>query len=77
MIFRIYHKQLGQHVHMRVFSGGSNKALAKCGNLVMREEEFQQWRRWLLPRVQFIEEIGPQIKEQTNVQSGNDEQSRS
>ena len=43
MIFRIYHKKLGGHVHMRVFSGKTDGALGKCGDLTMREEEFAEF----------------------------------
>jgi hypothetical protein len=40
MIFRIYHQQLGGHVHCRLFAGRSEGALGNCGNFVMRVEEF-------------------------------------
>lgn len=44
MIFRIYHKTVGGHVHMRFFSGRNDGALGKCGDLVMRTEEFISFR---------------------------------
>jgi hypothetical protein len=56
MIFRIYHQQQGGHVHMRVFAGTHDGALGKCGDLTMREPEFAVFKRWLYPRVQFVEE---------------------
>ena len=43
MIFRIYHKLAGAHVHMRVFSGPKNGSLGKCGELIMREDEFAEF----------------------------------
>jgi len=43
MIFRIYHKTLGGHVHMRVFAGAHEGALGKCSDLIMRQEEFQHF----------------------------------
>lgn len=56
MIFRIYHLRKGDHVHMRVFAGERDKTLAKCGDLVMRKEEFTAFKRWLTPRVQFVDD---------------------
>jgi hypothetical protein len=44
MIFRIYHKTLGGHVHMRVFAGKQEGALGKCGDLTMRAEEFDVFK---------------------------------
>ena len=43
--FIIYWKLLGGHVHMRVFCGKPGFTKAKCGDLVMREEEFDEFRK--------------------------------
>lgn len=40
MIFRLYHETQGGHVHLRLFAGPHEGALGKCGDLVMRIEEF-------------------------------------
>ena len=56
MIFRIYHKKLGGHVHMRVFSGKTDGALGKCGDLTMREEEFAEFFARTGHIMQFVEE---------------------
>ena len=40
MIFRLYHDTRGGHVHCRLFSGRNDGALGKCGDFVMRVEEF-------------------------------------
>jgi hypothetical protein len=45
MIFRIYHRTVGGHVHMRFFAGRTEGALGKCGDLVMRVEEFVVFRQ--------------------------------
>jgi hypothetical protein len=44
VIFRLYHETRGAHEHCRLFSGPHEGALAKCGDLVMRSEEFAQFR---------------------------------
>ena len=49
MIFCIYYetlggKTLGGHVRMQVFAGKAEGALGKCGDLVMRVEEFERFR---------------------------------
>ena len=62
MIFRIYHKLLGGHVHARVFVGKESQSLGLAGELVMREDEFVDFRRKLLfghgyeATVHFVEE---------------------
>lgn len=50
-MFRIRYELRGGHVHMRVFAGTSEAALGKCGDLVMREEEFDNFRE----RADFVE----------------------
>lgn len=60
MIFRIYHKTLGGHVHMRVFAGNTEGALGKCGDLVMRREEFQYFYLIMPLEIEFHEEDNEQ-----------------
>jgi hypothetical protein len=45
MIWRIYYKKLGGHVHCRVFCGPQEGALGKCGDLSFREREFTEFTR--------------------------------
>lgn len=40
MIFRLYHVLQGGHVHCRLFAGPHDGTLGKCGDLVMRKDEF-------------------------------------
>ena len=47
MYFRIYHEKLGGHVHMRVFAGRYKHSLGKCGDLSMRDDEFEEFVRRL------------------------------
>ena len=44
MLFRIYYETAGGHTHMRIFAGKSEGALGKCGDLCMRNEEFEIFR---------------------------------
>lgn len=44
MIFRIYYETAGDHTHMRMFAGKRDGALGKCGDLCMRNEEFEDFR---------------------------------
>lgn len=44
MIVRVRYKQRGGHVHMRVFCGRQEGSLGKCGELVMRNDEFVFFR---------------------------------
>jgi hypothetical protein len=55
MIYRIYHKRLGGHVHMRVFAGKQDGGLGKCGDLIMRDYEFDEFRS-RAGFIHFIEE---------------------
>jgi hypothetical protein len=57
MIFRIYWQKIGGHTHMRVFAGRKDATLGKCGDLVMRNEEFLVFneRLWTV-NVEFIQE---------------------
>jgi hypothetical protein len=52
VIFRIYYEQRGNHVHMRVFCGVHDGAMAKAGDLCMRAEEFETFRT-TSPNFQF------------------------
>lgn len=45
MIWRTYYKKLGGHVHMRIFCGVQEGALGKCGDLVMKTDEFTEFSR--------------------------------
>lgn len=40
--FRVRYEQRGSHVHCRVFSGPKGSTLGKCGDLVFREEEWNE-----------------------------------
>jgi hypothetical protein len=44
MIFRMYYQQRGGHTHMRLFAGKQDGALGKCGDLTMRNYEFDEFR---------------------------------
>lgn len=39
-LFRFRYEVHGGHTHIRVFAGVGYSALGKCGDLVMRNEEF-------------------------------------
>jgi hypothetical protein len=47
-IVRVFHKQLGGHTHLRVFTGHLNPVrmaqMAYAGELVMTNEEFAAWQ---------------------------------
>ena len=43
MTFKFNHELLGGHVHIAVFSGPDKDHLGKCGDLVMRAEEWDQF----------------------------------
>lgn len=45
MIFRLYYKRRGGHVHCRLFCGPQEGALGKCGDLTFRLEEFTEFTR--------------------------------
>lgn len=42
--FRVRYEIRGGHVHMRVFAGKGSMSLGLCGTLVMRVEEFEDFR---------------------------------
>jgi hypothetical protein len=44
MLFRFYYETAGGHTHLRVFAGRHVGALGKCGDLCMRNEEFEEFR---------------------------------
>lgn len=44
MIIRIYYEKLGGHYHCRVFTGLTLTSVAKSGDLVFRENEWDQFR---------------------------------
>ncbi len=46
MIFKIKHEKLGGHIHCALFAAKEpNQTYAKCGDLVVREEEFAPMQR--------------------------------
>ena len=45
MIWRLYYQRRGGHVHCRLFCGPQEGALGKCGDIVMRHEEFTEFTR--------------------------------
>jgi hypothetical protein len=55
MIFRLRYRMLGGHVHCRLFAGTHEGALGKCGDLVMRIEEFELFKA-AASFIQFREE---------------------
>jgi hypothetical protein len=48
MTFKLNHELLGGHVHIAVFSGKDRDHLGKCGDLVMRAEEWPEFVAALL-----------------------------
>lgn len=62
-LVRIRHEVLGGHVHMRVFVGKGlpNLTLGLAGNLVMRDDEFADFKRELekVSNIHFLEEMHP------------------
>lgn len=57
-LFRVRWELLGGHVHMRVFAGKGTLSLGLAGTLVMRLEEFEDFRRELYRpgNVEFVED---------------------
>ena len=53
---RVYHQQLGGHTHIKIFTGRAieNGTLGKAGDLVMTNEEFEQWRNGTI-ELEFID----------------------
>lgn len=57
MIIRIYYRQLGGHVHCRVFTGvAKNMTFAKSGDLVFSEGEWDAVRNVLNSACEFVPE---------------------
>jgi hypothetical protein len=57
MVFRLYFRKQGGHVHCRLFTApGIHLTFAKCGDLVFRENE------WLAARSAF-ESIGEVLED--------------
>lgn len=54
--FAIYYKLLGVHVHMRVFAGDPYCSNGLCGELVMREGEFEDFKKLQCHYVKFMDE---------------------
>jgi hypothetical protein len=55
MIFRLYYRILGGHVHCRLFAG-NGPSLGKCGDLTMRVDEFAAFKA-AASFIQFIPTI--------------------
>lgn len=57
MVFKIIHEKLGAHIHCALFSARSpNLTWAKCGDFVVREEEFED-TKLAMSGVVFSEKI--------------------
>jgi hypothetical protein len=49
MLFRFRYQVQGGHTHVRMFAGKSVPALGKCGDLVFRNEEWNEFLAELAP----------------------------
>jgi hypothetical protein len=58
VIFRIRYVTAGGHVHCRFFTGPHEGALGKCGDLVMRVNEFKLFCA-AATFIQFLHETEP------------------
>ena len=57
MIIRMYYSKIGRHVHCRLFTGkATNMTFAKSGDLVFREEEWDDIQDMLHSAITFIKE---------------------
>ena len=56
MIFRVRHETKGAHVRCEMFAGKHDGALGKCGDFVMRAEEFDHFAWLLRVRAEFAPE---------------------
>lgn len=45
MIWKLYYAKRGNHIHCRLFCGPQRGALGKCGDIVMRHQEFTEFTR--------------------------------
>lgn len=43
MIFRFRYIVLGGHTHLRLFAGKTEAGLGKCGDLIFRNEEWEEF----------------------------------
>jgi len=66
LIFRIRYKQLGGHIHCRVFSGADRQGtFAKLGDLTFDERDWREFRqqapaRWeIIPEEMTVDELYP------------------
>lgn len=57
---RFYYRQAGGHTHVRVFCGPSGQTAGKCGDLVFRNEEWDDIQR-LLRNAEFRPEPKPRF----------------
>lgn len=44
MIFKWYYKVMGGHTHATLFAGTHDGGLGNCGELIMRNEEWEKFR---------------------------------
>lgn len=63
MLFRMRYKVLGGHTHVKVFAGEGTLRLAGVGNLVFRNEEWEEFRKnlnlFMLPGsdIEVVQEV--------------------
>lgn len=65
MLFRMKYEKLGGHVHVAVFAGKGTRTLGKCGDLVFREEEWEEFQKNLFQFLMPGSDIEVVPKEQT------------
>ena len=63
MIFKFRHMLLGGHVHVQVFAGNNPDALGKCGDLIFREEEWDEFRKRGRAHFQFVDDTEPEDRD--------------
>jgi len=54
---------LGGHVHVQVFAGNNPDALGKCGDLIFREEEWDEFRKRGRAHFQFVDDTEPEDRD--------------
>jgi hypothetical protein len=53
---RFRYRVRGGHTHIRVYGAMEGKTPSKCGDLIFRNEEWEEFRKLLDPSVQVVEE---------------------
>ncbi len=57
MVMRWYYRQLGGHIHVRVFTGkAKNMTFAKCGDLTLSIKEWDDVRNMLHHAVELLDD---------------------